>query len=397
MSEKELQDLLSEQFKAFKEQLPIGISKSDLEKALSDKSKEIESKFSTMISKEALDAEILKFSQSVTKDVDEKLKAYVHSNLEQKTVKDLLIASKALENLRNKVYSEFEIKTVGDVTTSNVAVSTPQPKLSVLGVEGDLYAINRSTIMSILDFVDLGTTDKGSITWVDEVEGEGSVSTTAEGVTKNQIDVDYQEKIANETKYTGFAKVTEESLENIAYMEGEINRVLNEKLTLAKSAAVLSGIVSAATTFSLTDFDDTVKDADIIDAIVAATTQSEMSGIVPTSIVMNPIDVAKFQLTKSSNIPRIQTVAGRTMVNGLNVIRTTQITKGTFVLGDFSKYRVRIHKEKLVMGWDSDDFTKNKRTIIGESRLIQYVSSNEKTSFIKGTFATIIAALESNS
>jgi len=40
------------------------------------------------------------------------------------------------------------------------------------------------------------------------------------------------------------------------------------------------------------------------------------------------------------------------------------------------------------MGWDSDDFTKNKRTIIGESRLIQYVSSNEKTSFIKGTFAT---------
>lgn len=397
MSEKELQDLLSEQFKAFKEQLPIGISKSDLEKALSDKSKEIESKFSTMISKEALDAEILKFSQSVTKDVDKKLKDYVHSNLEQKTVKDLLIASKALENLRNKVFSEFEIKTVGDVTTSNVAVSTPQPKLSVLGVEGDLYAVNRSTIMSILDFVDLGTTDKGSITWVDEVEGEGSVSTTAEGVTKNQIDVDYQEKIANETKYTGFAKVTEESLENIAYMEGEINRVLNEKLTLAKSAAVLSGIVSAATTFSLTDFDDTVKDADIIDAIVAATTQSEMSGFVPTSIVMNPIDVAKFQLTKSSNMPRIQTVAGRTMVNGLNVIRTTQITKGTFVLGDFSKYRVRIHKEKLVMGWDSDDFTKNKRTIIGESRLIQYVSSNEKTSFIKGTFATIIAALESNS
>ena len=342
MSEKELQDLLSEQFKSFKEELPIGISKEYLEKALSDKAKEIENKFSTMISKEALDAEILKFSQNVTKDVDKKLKEHVHSNLEQKTVKDLLIASKALENLRNKVYSEFEIKTVGDVTTSNVAVSNPQPKLSVLGVEGDLYAVNRSTIMSILDFVDLGTTDKASITWVDEVEGEGSVSTTAEGNTKNQIDVDYQEKIANETKYTGFAKVTEESLENIAYMEGEINRVLNEKLTLAKSAAVLSGIVSAATTFSLTDFDDTVKDADIIDAIVAATTQSEMSGFVPTSIVMNPIDVAKFQLTKSSNIPRIQTIAGRTMVNGLNVIRTNQITKGTFVLGDFSKYREHI-------------------------------------------------------
>ena len=36
MSEKELQDLLSEQFKSFKEELPIGISKEYLEKALSD-------------------------------------------------------------------------------------------------------------------------------------------------------------------------------------------------------------------------------------------------------------------------------------------------------------------------------------------------------------------------
>ena len=76
MNEKELQDLLSEQFKSFKEQLPIGISKSDLDKALFEKSKEIENKFSTMISKEALDAEILKFSQNVTKDVDKKLKEH---------------------------------------------------------------------------------------------------------------------------------------------------------------------------------------------------------------------------------------------------------------------------------------------------------------------------------
>lgn len=397
MTEQELKQVIGEQLKSFKEELPVGISKTDLDKALAEKSKEIENKFSTLISKEVLDAEIVKFSQNVTKDVDKKIKEHFSQKIQQKTIKDLLVASKALENLKNKMHTEFEIKTVGEVTTGNVTASTPQPKLSILGVEGELYAVNRSQIMSILDFVDLGNTDLASLPWVDEVEGEGTVTTTAEGVTKNQIDVDYVEKIANETKYTGFVKVTEESLENISYMEGEINRVLTEKLTIAKSNAVLAGIISAATTFSLTDFNDTVPDADIIDAIVAATTQSEISGFPAISIVMHPVDIAKFQLAKSTNIPRIQTIAGRTTVNGLNVISTTAITKGTFVLGDFSKYRVRIHKEKLVMGHDGDDLTRNRRTIIAESRFIQYVSTNQKTSFVKGTFATIIAALEANS
>ena len=148
-----------------------------------------------------------------------------------------------------------------------------------------------------------------------------------------------------------------------------------------------------STTFSLTDYDDTVVDADIIDAIVAATVQSELSGFMPSTIVMHPVDVAAFQMIKSSNIPRVQTIAGRLVVNGLRIVKTTQITKGTFVLGDLKKYRVRRYKNKLVMGWDADDFSKNKRTIIAESRYLKYISTNEKTSLIKGTFATIIAAL----
>ena len=118
-----------------------------------------------------------------------------------------------------------------------------------------------------------------------------------------------------------------------------------------------------------------------------------MSGFQPKHIVMHPVDIAKFQLAKSSNIPRVSTVAGVMEVNGLKVIQSLQATKGDFILGDFSKYRVRIYKEKLIIGLDGNDLTTNKRTIIAETRLIKYVSSNEKTSFVKGTFATIQAAI----
>ena len=74
-------------------------------------------------------------------------------------------------------------------------------------------------------------------------------------------------------------------------------------------------------------------------------------------------------------------------------VEEKQLLRGDFILGDFSKYRVRIYKEKLIIGLDGNDLTENKRTIIGETRLIKFVSSNEKTSFVKGTYATIQAAI----
>ena len=42
MTEQELKQVIGEQLKSFKEELPVGISKTDLDKALAEKSKEIE-------------------------------------------------------------------------------------------------------------------------------------------------------------------------------------------------------------------------------------------------------------------------------------------------------------------------------------------------------------------
>lgn len=317
------------------------------------------------------------------------------TTMEAKTIKDLLVESKALEGLKNKTtQTEFEVKAVGDETTANVVVADTAPKLSVLGVNGQPYQIARTIISNVMDFVDMGTSDKATIVYVDEVAGEGTVGTTNEGVAKNQVDVDYKEVTVNAVKHTGLVKVTEEALDDISYMAGEIRRVLNEKLLVAKSAAVLTDILSAATTYSLTDFDDKVNDADNVDVIIAAKAQSVLSGFVPQHIVMHPVDIAMLQLAKSTNVPRITTQAGTMMVDGLTIIPSTQITKDNFVLGDFSKFRVRIYKEKLVMGWDADDFSKNKRTIIAETRMLKYISTNEKTSLIKGVFSTIKTALE---
>jgi len=357
--------------------------------------KALSEKINALENNEELKAQVSELQKAIEEQgtVMAKLKAGSGST-ESKTVRQLLVDTKALDKLKNREQSEFEVtKTVGDVTTANVVVATTQPVMSILGVAGQPYAVNRSIQQSILDEVDMGSSDKATIVYVDEVEGEGAIATTSEGNAKAQVDVDFKEVTVNAIKKTGLVKVTEESLDDISYMAGEIDRVLTEKLMIAESLDVLTDILANATAFNLTDYDDTVVEADIIDAIVAATVQSELSGFNPTAIAMHPVDIAKFQLVKSANVPRITTVAGRMMVNGLNIVKTTQITKGDFVLGDFKKYRVRRYKNKLVMGWDADDFSKNKRTIIAESRYLKYISTNEKTSLVKGTFATIIAAL----
>ena len=387
MEQKNMIEALQAELKTFKENMPNYATPEDLNtkfELLENQVKELDMKEDLIELQKAME------EQGV-------VMAKLKNNTSQKTsksIRELLVDSKALDGLINKTgQTEFEVKAVGVVTTANVVDATTQPVMSILGTEGDLYQVNRSIEQSILDEVDMGTSDKATIVYVDEVNGEGTIATTAEGDAKSQIDVDFQEVTVNAIKKTGLVKVTEESLDDISYMSGEINRVLTEKLTVAESLDVLTDVLSNATTFSLTDYDDTVTAPDIIDAIIAATVQSELSGFMPTTIVMHPVDIAAFQMIKSSNIPRIHTVAGRLVVNGLRIVKTTQITKGTFVLGDLKKYRVRRYKNKLVMGWDADDFSKNKRTIIAESRYLKYISSNEKTSLIKGTYATIIAAL----
>lgn len=384
MEKKEIVEALQVELKEFKENLPDN----------NEQIKALEVKIESLENNEELKTQMTELQSAI--EEQGVVLAKVESNrgvTEVKSVNQLLKDSNALSKLKSREQSEFEVKAVGVVTTANVVDATTQPVMSILGTEGELYEVNRSIEQSILNEVDMGTSDKATIVYVDEVEGEGSIATTAEGIAKSQNDVDFQEVTVNAIKKTGLVKVTEEALDDISYMSGEINRVLTEKLMVAESLDVLTDVLANSTTFSLTDYDNAVVDADIIDAIVAATVQSELSGFNPTSIAMHPVDVAAFQMVKSSSIPRVQTIAGRLIVNGLKIVKTTQITKGNFVLGDFKKYRVRRYKNKLVMGWDADDFSKNKRTIIAESRYLKYISSNEKTSLIKGVFATIIAAL----
>ena len=77
------------------------------------------------------------------------------------------------------------------------------------------------------------------------------------------------------------------------------------------------------------------------------------------------------------------------------VIENTGVTVGTYLIGDFSKSNYRIRKElTLVVDRCESDLLENKFTFwLVELRGVHYVKSNHLNAFIKGTFATDIAAI----
>jgi hypothetical protein len=119
-----------------------------------------------------------------------------------------------------------------------------------------------------------------------------------------------------------------------------------------------------------------------------------------THVVLNPIDVAKMQLTKTSTgeytypIFYVDNLTGQPKLAELTVVSTTWMTAGNFLVGDMSKSNVRMRENmNVTVGYVNDDFQRNMVSILAEARLVHYVKANDVNAFVKGTIATAITAI----
>jgi hypothetical protein len=113
--------------------------------------------------------------------------------------------------------------------------------------------------------------------------------------------------------------------------------------------------------------------------------------------LVNPMDLAFIQMAKTaygSYIAPPFSNTGFTQIGGLTVIGTSVVAPGDFLVGDFTKFHVRIREEFIIdMGYDGNDFTHNLITIIGEMRAVSFVRQNDVNAFLSGNFATALAAI----
>lgn len=312
----------------------------------------------------------------------------------------------ALKDNKNAPWVTMTVKAVGTMLESaNVSGGNVPVEQRLAGL--NTVAVRRTRLM---DVVSRGAATSNIISWVYQSGKEGAAGGTAEGATKNQIDFDLVVASQVVVKRTAYIKVSTEMLEDIDFIESEINnellRELNKDIELTAysgngTAPAMNGIRTVATAFAAGDFALAIDNANQADVLVVAINQIAIADQPePTAIMMHPTDVAKLLVIKVSAtdrryVDRLQVIAGQLSLDGVPIIKTTLVTAGTYLVGAFNLATMYdMGSISIQMGLDGNDWTKNLRTIIAEYRGAMVVKNNDRTAFVKGTFATDMAALE---
>jgi len=300
----------------------------------------------------------------------------------------------------------FEIKAAGTMLEStNISGGNVPVEQRIAGL--NLIATRRVRLM---DLFAKGAASSNIISWVYQANRDGSAGGTAEGDTKNQVDFDLVVASQAVVKRTAFIKVSTEMLDDIDFIQSEINNELMRLLMLDVestsysgngTAPNMNGIRTVATAFAAGTFAGTVDNANEADVLTVAMNQIALANQeAPNAILMNPSDITKLKLYKVSAtdrryIDRLMFIGETLTLDGVPMIATTLVTAGTYLVGNFNMSTL-YQKEAVTinMGLDGNDWTKNLRTIIAEWRGALVTKNNNRNAFVKGTFSTDIAALE---
>lgn len=333
-----------------------------------------------------------------------------NSTVKESSIKEALKSNsdaiKTLKDNRDAQWVKMTVKAVGTMLESaNVSGGNVPVEQRIQGL---------STIASrrirLMDLVSRGRATSNLISWVYQSGKEGTAGGTAEGATKNQIDFDLVVASQVVVKRSAFIKVSTEMLEDIDFIESEIQnellRELNKDVELTAysgngTAPAMNGVRTTGTAFTAGDFALAIDNANEADVLVVAINQIAIAEQPePTAILMHPTDVAKLLVIKVSAtdkryVERLQMIAGQLSLDGIPIVKTTLVTAGTYLVGAFNLATLYdLGTLSIEMGLDGNDFTKNLRTIIAEYRGAMVVKNNDRTAFVKGTFSTDKAALE---
>lgn len=389
--------------------------------AITDADTKIEAKakeLSERIEKAADKVEFDSFKEGIAKQVDA-LELKLKNQAEAKVAKGVTVEEALFEAVKAKK-SEIEaivkadgkqteplfLKAVVDMGLNNTieAGSTFQTITSNTGIVSQI----RQRQERYLANVSTGRTDGKHALWIEEYGADGNPIFLGEGDTKPQASVLYQEKTKPVGKVAVFGKVTTEMIADAGQLVNYIKNFLLKKVSVLTENQLLlgdgtgdnlTGLKTYATTFSAGALALSVNVANEFDVLNALALQVEVANGIPTAVFVHPSTIATMKTIKATDgtplYKQYTDFTGEMTIYGMKVISTTAVPAGEFIGGDTSVANVLFREGlSIQIGMDGNDFTNNKKTILVEQRLVQFVSANDTPVIVKGVFATAKAALE---
>jgi len=332
----------------------------------------------------------------------------IRKSLEDNKANLVKMTGSAIEAKKNAF--EFEIKAVGDMSIAGNVSGGNVP------VEDRIAGFNAlpQRAVKLLDLMNKRRTSSLKVSWVYQTAEEGTAGQTTEGAAKNQIDFNLVVDSEDIVKTTAYIRATTEMIGDTEWMLGAITGNLSDRLfqavelgsySGAGTTNTLHGIRTTATAFSAGTFANAVDNANDVDVLEVAFNQIKIANktIERGAIFMHPSDVTSLKMVKvlatstdNRYVNRLVQVGATLMLDGTYpIVESTLITQGEYLVADMAKANL-YEKDgvRVEVGLDGNDFTENFRTILIEWRGAVVVETNDRTSFIKGVFATDKAALE---
>lgn len=255
--------------------------------------------------------------------------------------------------------------------------------------------------------VSVGSIGTNRAMWIEETDEEGTPIMVAEAAAKTQLDVQYVEQTLAVKKIAVYGKVTTELMADIPQLISYIQNNLMRRMDIVLENQLFSGtgvgdnlkgLSTYATAFAAGALANSIPFANELDVIEAVALQVKTAYGMPNAIFIHPSTMATIKLIKDSAGRPVWkdyiTIDGSLNVSGMRLIETTAVTAGEFVGGDLSVVNVLKRDELgITIGLDGNDFTQNKKTMLLEKRMVQFVSGNDVAVIVDGDFTTAKAAL----
>ncbi|RUT32637.1 phage major capsid protein [Arsenicitalea aurantiaca] len=258
--------------------------------------------------------------------------------------------------------------------------------------------------LTVRDLLTPGNTDSPLIQYIQETGFTNNAAPVAEGGLKPQSDLKLTDKDVSTKVIAHWFRASKQILSDFAQIRSMIDGRLLYGLAMVEEGQLLNGdgtgenlhgIIPQATSFAVPTGAVTPTPFTSLDVLRLAMLQAALAEYPATGHVLNPIDWSNIELTKDGEgryiIANPQGTTQPTLW-GLPVVSTQAMAVGKFLTGAF-RLGAQIFDQwasRIEVGFQNDDFVRNKVTILAEERLALAVYRPE--AFIYGDVAPAVEA-----
>jgi HK97 family phage major capsid protein len=320
--------------------------------------------------------------------------------------KQLMAEAEKIKGVTKSHVEEVRLNVKSFLETANASVTTgsliPWPQLDPQRYK----APDRQPYL--MDIVSRGISNSLSIYWVERKTRTDNSEFVDEGVApSSQSVLGYETKSQAMQNLSSFLKVSNNALEDIDWLLSEIQTELVVLHMLKLDAALLTGTVAAngfdgvqtsATAFAAGG--DTLPSGvtpNKYDALMYACNQIKVANFQPNYIVLHPSDVRDMKLERDDQgaymLP--QYMQTDPAVDGVRIIANTGQTKGTYLVGDFTRAKYWTRKDMELRVWEQNetDAVAQLKTVTLYTRGALTISTPNKLAFVTDTFAASITEI----